>query len=323
MSFKYYQPILAESALQLNKPVRVMFGTTPVVLIKQEKSVFAYEDICPHRGVALSAGKIIDGQIQCPYHGWKFSIDNGINTFVPVNNTSTTCKLKPIFVKTAYNIVWLSFTENALFPSLSPAKPDILLTGAITASRMNVLENFLEGSHTHYVHNGLVRTDNKMRNEIKAELVNHENGFTVNYEMEPAKGLLTKLLPKKYRNLSPQSSYIHPNIAILEYTDASRKVIARFEAILMEEHEQVRYIARILLNIGWIGQIIAPITRILFKMIITQDKRILEMQQNNLNHFKENKFISEETDMVGKYIYAWQSGNNMLLADKAIFKVYW
>lgn len=32
----------------------------------------AFEDKCPHRGVALSEGRIEAGQLQCSYHGWLF-----------------------------------------------------------------------------------------------------------------------------------------------------------------------------------------------------------------------------------------------------------
>ena len=48
------------------------------VLIGRMKGgeVFALRDICPHRGVPLSAGKVMaDNTVQCPYHGWTFKAD--------------------------------------------------------------------------------------------------------------------------------------------------------------------------------------------------------------------------------------------------------
>ena len=32
----------------------------------------AAPDRCPHRGTRLSLGRVCDGQIECPYHGWRF-----------------------------------------------------------------------------------------------------------------------------------------------------------------------------------------------------------------------------------------------------------
>lgn len=44
----------------------ILFGRT------REGDAFALRDICPHRGVPLSAGQILDGTVECPYHGWRF-----------------------------------------------------------------------------------------------------------------------------------------------------------------------------------------------------------------------------------------------------------
>jgi phenylpropionate dioxygenase-like ring-hydroxylating dioxygenase large terminal subunit len=39
-------------------------------------------DRCAHRGASLSCGKIIDGEIQCPFHGLQFN-EFGIGTYIP------------------------------------------------------------------------------------------------------------------------------------------------------------------------------------------------------------------------------------------------
>ena len=38
---------------------------------------FALKDICPHAGVELHSGRIVDGQIECPAHGWRFDLRTG------------------------------------------------------------------------------------------------------------------------------------------------------------------------------------------------------------------------------------------------------
>ena len=44
-------------------------------------------DLCPHRGVALSAGKLMGDCIQCPFHGFEFDI-TGRCTVIPANGRS-------------------------------------------------------------------------------------------------------------------------------------------------------------------------------------------------------------------------------------------
>lgn len=47
-----------------------------------EGEVFCLVDQCPHRGAQLSAGKIVDGHIQCPFHGLEFD-ETGACVYVP------------------------------------------------------------------------------------------------------------------------------------------------------------------------------------------------------------------------------------------------
>lgn len=45
----------------------------PIVLFREENGdVTALFDRCPHRGVPLSQGKVLEKTIECPYHGFQF-----------------------------------------------------------------------------------------------------------------------------------------------------------------------------------------------------------------------------------------------------------
>jgi nitrite reductase/ring-hydroxylating ferredoxin subunit len=51
-----------------------------LVLIRQGDSVRALENKCPHIGLPIGKGKIENGEIVCPFHGSRFSIETGENT---------------------------------------------------------------------------------------------------------------------------------------------------------------------------------------------------------------------------------------------------
>ena len=323
MNFDFYTAIAFSSQLEMNSTMKVVDQKTPVVIIRSIKGIFAYEDYCPHRGLALSEGKIINGEISCKYHGWTFDSESGANTNIPVKQGKIDCQLKRYFVREKYGLIWLSSIQEAQIPQLSEQKAQIFLKGNITAQLSNVLENFLEGSHTHYVHDGLIRTKEKKRNPIQAKIIKAENGFQVFYEHEPAKGFVTKILPKKWQQLKAVSTYIHPGIAVLEYFNTENKAVSRFEAIVNENENSVEYFARILLDVSWLTPILIPFAKQMFKKIIKQDKDILELQEKNLVQFPNKRFVSDETDMVGKYIYAFQTGKNAELKSEVNFNVYW
>jgi phenylpropionate dioxygenase-like ring-hydroxylating dioxygenase large terminal subunit len=62
---------------------REMLLGEPVLLGRLKSGeAFAMRDICPHRGVPLSAGKLCGETVQCPYHGWRFGTD-GVCTEIP------------------------------------------------------------------------------------------------------------------------------------------------------------------------------------------------------------------------------------------------
>src|SRR3954468_15242041 len=61
-------------------------GTTPVpvgaagqsyvvVRLRPGGEVSAFPARCPHRLVPLAAGTVVDGRLQCPYHGWQFDAE--------------------------------------------------------------------------------------------------------------------------------------------------------------------------------------------------------------------------------------------------------
>ncbi len=69
----WYMPALGES-LAPGQMRREMLLGEPVLLGRLKSGeAFALRDICPHRGVPLSAGRILSNDtVECPYHGWRF-----------------------------------------------------------------------------------------------------------------------------------------------------------------------------------------------------------------------------------------------------------
>ena len=56
-----------------------------------DNKVALIDNVCPHRGADLSKGKIVDGNVQCPYHGWEY---NGDGKLVKVPSTGKAQCLK-------------------------------------------------------------------------------------------------------------------------------------------------------------------------------------------------------------------------------------
>jgi nitrite reductase/ring-hydroxylating ferredoxin subunit len=48
-----------------------------IAVYRHEKKLFAVHNVCKHQGGPLGEGKIIDGCITCPWHGYQYLPNNG------------------------------------------------------------------------------------------------------------------------------------------------------------------------------------------------------------------------------------------------------
>jgi phenylpropionate dioxygenase-like ring-hydroxylating dioxygenase large terminal subunit len=80
----WYMACLASKIARPGALRREMLLGEPILVGRgKDGAVFALRDICPHRGVPLSAGKLAaDDTVECPYHGWRFRHD-GVCAAIP------------------------------------------------------------------------------------------------------------------------------------------------------------------------------------------------------------------------------------------------
>lgn len=121
-------------------------------------SVFA--DRCPHRGAQLSLGTVIEGTLQCPYHGWRFDAVGrcvaipALPEFAPAAVHSA-CRYQ---ARAEHGLVWVQLDSEAKplssIPELPPLPRRRLIYGPfdVATSAPRAVENFLDTSHFAFVH---------------------------------------------------------------------------------------------------------------------------------------------------------------------------
>jgi phenylpropionate dioxygenase-like ring-hydroxylating dioxygenase large terminal subunit len=84
-----------------NKPYPVQIWNTKYVVWKNDTGNFtALDEACTHKGASLSAGKICENNVVCPYHGYEFN-ENGTLSKVP----GICFRPSPVYNLKKYNIV--------------------------------------------------------------------------------------------------------------------------------------------------------------------------------------------------------------------------
>jgi nitrite reductase/ring-hydroxylating ferredoxin subunit/uncharacterized membrane protein len=65
------------AALPVATPVKARAGINDIVLVRIGATVHAMHAVCAHAGGPLAQGTVVEGCLECPWHGSRFSIDNG------------------------------------------------------------------------------------------------------------------------------------------------------------------------------------------------------------------------------------------------------
>lgn len=80
---EFWYVVAAASDVRRGRMVhRVLAGEPLVIARAADNSLMALRDTCPHRGTLLSEGRFENGEIICPYHGWRFN-GQGRCTHIP------------------------------------------------------------------------------------------------------------------------------------------------------------------------------------------------------------------------------------------------
>ena len=167
----------------------------------------AFADVCPHRLVPLSEGRINDrGELECPYHGWSFD-GEGHCTAIPQAHeavaatacTSGRAQCRAYATATAQGLLFVFAGEAAgaeavplpLVPLLE--EPGWLVQDTfrdLPMDALTLLENVLDVSHVPFTHHRTVgRRDNAA--PVEAELTGSgPGGFTAAWAEGPRRGKL-------------------------------------------------------------------------------------------------------------------------------------
>jgi len=115
----------------------------------------------------LSLGQMRDGQLECPYHGWRFN-HAGVCTLVPSQpGAHPLAGLETVPAQTAYGLVWACLDEPYLpmpsIPEMADDPDDGWETGfgtpfEVRCGLRSITENFRDSSHFAFVHKGCSAT---------------------------------------------------------------------------------------------------------------------------------------------------------------------
>ena len=214
----------------------VLLGEDVVVWQAPDGAYQAWADRCPHRGTKLSLGQVMNGQLECAYHGWQFDTGGqctgipALPDFVPPPSQRA-CTYA---TAQAYGLLWVQMVSSMVLSTVPPkeglqalpqfaAEHDARLRKVncgpyrVQASAPRIVENFLDLSHFAFVHEGWLGTREAMSVPHYAVV-----------------STATGVLATGCKAVQPRSSVHATGNALVEYT---YEVVSPYAAVLTKVPE--------------------------------------------------------------------------------------
>ena len=284
----------------------------------------ALRDCCPHRNAPLSKGWVRDNYLVCPYHGWQFD-GRGECQAVPglcgeSQHISRNIPSYPLIEQEGFIWVFpnLELTPHTL-PYSFPFKADRSYISFVGQTPfhgvlLDALENFLDATHTHFVHAGIVRTQGK-RKRVTATIKHLSNGVQAEYMGEGQQsGLISRVFGAGI-DVSV-GRFLLPSIVELEYKTEDHTKLLVSLCFTPQDKTTLNLFGVISGHapkyLAWVGKLIG---RLFFSVVVGQDKTIVELQTNNWQRFGSPEYVYTELDVLRPYILR-------LLTNKPIHHPY-
>lgn len=283
-------PLACSNELHREPLARRLLGLPLVLFRDRDGQARIQADRCPHRHAPLSAGRVRDGELECPYHGWRFNGDGQCTRVpgLPQQRCPRQALNRVIACHEQGGLVWACLAPEAErpVPALATmADHDVFfITSEARCGMAEAAENFLDGFHTHFVHAGWIRRDSK-RQQVSATVHRLDDGIEARYSDEGRQaGLISRLLERE-RSTSA-GRFRLPGLAEIEYRDRHGITLLISAWLTPEAEGRLRIHARVATRRGklpaWFK---ACVLRRLFAVILKQDKQILEQTAANVSAF--------------------------------------
>jgi phenylpropionate dioxygenase-like ring-hydroxylating dioxygenase large terminal subunit len=287
------------------KMKRVMLLGEPVVIGRMKNGeAFALRDICPHRGVPLSAGRVMsENTVECPYHGWRFRAD-GVCAAIPSlvdgqEMDPARIRVRSYAVREHDGLIWVyvAANERSATPRSEPprvplanAKPRWLVSQTFHCAIDHAVIGLMDPAHAPYVHG---RWWWKVSPRLKSKA----------YAPLPTGFVMTRHTPSKpaYKllgaDVSTEITFELPSTRFenIRGTLLGRQIDVVGLTVCTPRDAGTTEVTQIFFWPGWLG-FIRPFFSVLGPIFLGDDRRMVELQREGLK-FNPSLMLIQDSDV--------------------------
>ena len=287
---------------------KVMLGE-PVLIGRDSAGVpFALRDICPHRGMPLTAGHFDGREIECCYHGWRFDTAGSctlIPALVPGQSFSPArVRVRSYPVREVQGNIWVFFGDD---PATAPDIPEIegfengaprLVENVTFAAAIDhAVVGLMDPAHGPFVHRAWWwRSRRSVHAKAKA-FAPSPWGFTMTRHMPSANSRAYRLLGGAAET---EIVFRLPSVRI-EHIRAGRHAVCNLTAITPIDDRTTEINHCIYWTAAWLS-VLKPVLRPYVRAFLHQDRAIMERQQQGLR-WDPPLMLIDDADTQAKWYY--------------------
>ncbi|MBH5329296.1 Rieske 2Fe-2S domain-containing protein [Eikenella sp. S3360] len=296
-----WYPLMPSAKLK-NKPLARKLLGQPLVLARLGGQAVCFDDCCPHRHVPLSAGKIVSGRLQCGYHGWQFDASGKVCA-VPGGMCACEAAAVPAHACREHGgWVWVCLAPDVPFapPADFDAPPGFETVNAakqMEGDFIHAIENFLDPTHTPYVHRGLLRGAG--RQSMAVSQSHHAHGFSTRYRLgERQNGLINRLFDKGIT--INDAAFTFPGLARIDYLTPNSHEYRISAFFIPQDKGQIGLSVRVHFPKSRLPLAVKTLLfRPFIECLLVQDAAVIQRQyRHHSRYFASRPYCSTPNDLV-------------------------
>jgi phenylpropionate dioxygenase-like ring-hydroxylating dioxygenase large terminal subunit len=304
---------------------RTMLGEPVLIGRDREGAVFALRDICPHRGMPLSAGRFDGEAIECCYHGWRFAPD-GRCTLIPSLAEGQAFDLSRVAVarypaREAQGNIWVFFGDDADAAPDLPAlagfaestAPQLVETMRFDAAIDHAVVGLMDPAHGPFVHSAWWWRSRRSVHEKAKAFAPAPYGFTMSPHAPSSNSRAYRLLGGAAET---EITFRLPSIRV-EQIRAGRHAVANLTALTPIDGKTTEVNHCIYWTAPWLSAL-KPVLRPYVRAFLRQDRDIMARQQAGLR-FDPVLSLIDDADTQARWYYRLKEEYRRARAESRAF----
>lgn len=296
-----------EARTLLDEPV--VFGR------RADGTAFALRDICPHRGIPLSDGRMAGDEVECCYHGWRFD-SAGACTCIPSLVDGQEMALSRIRVRDypvseSAGCIWIFMARDVerggltgrADPPPAPSLPEVARRPGLV-ERMDfpchvdhAVVGLMDPAHGPFVHKSWWWRSTKSIHAKEKRFGPSELGFSMLRHAPSSNSAAYKLLGGE---MTTEISFRLPGIRV-EHVIAGRNALVGLTAVTPVTKETTVINHLVYWTMPWLS-VLKPVLRPFARKFLRQDRDIVAKQQRGLRHDPTLMLIND-ADVQAKWYF--------------------